>query len=66
MRFLLSEFLVFSFFFEAIVGESRLDEGLKFREIAKILGISENTAKSRLYYGLKALRKMNFIEKDIR
>lgn len=34
-------------------------EGLKFREIADTLGISENTAKSRLYYGLKALRKMN-------
>ena len=33
-------------------------EGLKFREIADALGISENTAKSRLYYGLKALRKM--------
>ena len=38
-------------------------EGLKFREIAEVLGISENTAKSRLYYGLKALRKMNFIKK---
>lgn len=34
-------------------------EGLKFREIAETLGISENTAKSRLYYSLKALRKMN-------
>ena len=34
-------------------------EGLKFREIAATLGIAENTAKSRLYYGLKALRKMN-------
>jgi RNA polymerase sigma-70 factor (ECF subfamily) len=33
-------------------------EGLKFREIAIALDISENTAKSRLYYGLKALRKM--------
>jgi len=32
-------------------------EGMKFREIADILGISENTAKSRLYYGLKNLRK---------
>ena len=32
-------------------------EELKFREIAEALGISENTAKSRLYYGLKALRK---------
>ena len=33
-------------------------EGLKFREIAEILEISENTAKSRLYYGLNALRKV--------
>ena len=33
-------------------------EGLKFREIAESLKISENTAKSRLYYGLKALRKI--------
>jgi RNA polymerase sigma-70 factor (ECF subfamily) len=33
-------------------------EGLKFREIAEVLNISENTAKSRLYYGLKALKKM--------
>jgi len=33
-------------------------EGLKFREISDALNISENTAKSRLYYGLKALRKM--------
>lgn len=32
-------------------------EGLKFREIAEALAISENTAKSRLYYGLKAMRK---------
>ena len=31
-------------------------EGLKFREIADSLDISENTAKSRLYYGLKHLR----------
>ncbi len=31
-------------------------EGLKFREIAEVLEISENTAKSRLYYGLKHLR----------
>ncbi|MCF6352861.1 MAG: RNA polymerase sigma factor [Cyclobacteriaceae bacterium] len=33
-------------------------EGLKFREIADALEISENTAKSRLYYGLTTLRKM--------
>jgi RNA polymerase sigma factor (sigma-70 family) len=33
-------------------------EGLKFREIAEILNISENTAKSRMYYGLDALRKV--------
>lgn len=33
-------------------------EGLKFTEIAEILGVSENTAKSRLYGGLKALRKV--------
>jgi RNA polymerase sigma-70 factor (ECF subfamily) len=32
-------------------------EGLKFREIADILELSENTVKSRLYYGLNALRK---------
>ena len=31
-------------------------EGLKFREIAEALEISENTAKSRLYYGLRHLR----------
>jgi RNA polymerase sigma factor (sigma-70 family) len=33
-------------------------EGMKFREIAETLGISENTAKSRMYYGLKSLRKI--------
>lgn len=33
-------------------------EGLKFREIASILDLSENTVKSRLYYGLSALRKL--------
>jgi RNA polymerase sigma factor (sigma-70 family) len=33
-------------------------EDLKFREIAELLGISENTAKSRLYYALKGLRKL--------
>jgi RNA polymerase sigma-70 factor (ECF subfamily) len=32
-------------------------EELTFREIAGVLGVSENTAKSRMYYGLKALRK---------
>ncbi len=32
-------------------------EGLKFREIAEVLNASVNTVKSRLYYGLKALRK---------
>ncbi|GIV37522.1 MAG: sigma-24 [Cyclobacteriaceae bacterium] len=31
-------------------------EGLKFREIGEILNISENTAKSRLYYGLNTLK----------
>lgn len=33
-------------------------EGLKFREIAEVLQLSENTVKSRLYYGLKAMRKL--------
>ena len=33
-------------------------QGLKFTEIADILGVSVNTAKSRLYYGLRALRKI--------
>ena len=32
-------------------------EGLTFREIAEILNESENTIKSRLYYGLRALKK---------
>ena len=32
-------------------------QGLKFREIAEVLDISENTAKSRLYYALKAMHK---------
>jgi len=32
-------------------------EGLKFKEIASILTISENTAKSRLYYALKTMKK---------
>jgi len=33
-------------------------EGLKFREIAEVLGEPENTVKSRLYYGLKKLRTL--------
>lgn len=33
-------------------------EGMKFREIAEVLEISENTVKSRMYYGLSALRKI--------
>ena len=33
-------------------------EGLKFREIAEITGESENTVKSRMYYGLDAMRKI--------
>lgn len=33
-------------------------EGLKFTEIAEALQISENTAKSRLYYGLKHLKEI--------
>lgn len=33
-------------------------EGLKFREIADVLNISENTVKSRMYYGLDSLRKI--------
>jgi RNA polymerase sigma factor (sigma-70 family) len=33
-------------------------EGLKFREIADVLNISENTVKSRMYYGLDGLRKI--------
>lgn len=37
-------------------------EGLKFREIAEILSISENTVKSRLYYGFSNLKKI--IEKE--
>ena len=32
-------------------------EGMKFREIADILETSENTVKSRMYYGLTALKK---------
>ena len=33
-------------------------EGLKFREIAEILNVPENTVKSRMYYGLDALKKI--------
>ncbi|MBX2967100.1 MAG: RNA polymerase sigma factor [Cyclobacteriaceae bacterium] len=33
-------------------------EGLKFREIAEALNISENTVKSRMYYGLDALKRI--------
>jgi len=33
-------------------------QGLKFREISKVLKISESTAKSRMYYGLTGLRKI--------
>jgi len=31
-------------------------EGLKFREIAEILGCPESTVKSRMYYGLNGIR----------
>jgi RNA polymerase sigma-70 factor (ECF subfamily) len=33
-------------------------QGLKFREIAEAMELPINTVKSRLYYGLKALRKL--------
>lgn len=33
-------------------------EGFTFHEIAQILSLSENTIKSRMYYGLNALRKI--------
>ena len=33
-------------------------EGLKFREIAEVLNISENTVKSRMYYALDALKRI--------
>lgn len=33
-------------------------EGLKFREIAEVLNLSENTVKSRMYYGLEALKRI--------
>jgi len=31
-------------------------EGLKFREIAEIVGCPESTVKSRMYYGLSGVR----------
>jgi RNA polymerase sigma-70 factor (ECF subfamily) len=31
-------------------------EGLKFREIADVLGVAESTVKSRMYAGLDAMR----------
>ena len=39
-------------------------EGLKFREIADVLDLPENTVKSRMYYGLTALRKI-LIKKNV-
>lgn len=33
-------------------------QGLKFTEIAAVLNISVNTAKSRMYYGLSALKRI--------
>ena len=33
-------------------------EGLKFREIADVLNISENTVKSRMYYALDGLKRI--------
>ena len=33
-------------------------QNLKFTEIAEILGAPVNTVKSRLYYGLNALKKV--------
>ena len=39
-------------------------EGMKFKEIANALEVSENTVKSRVYYGLTALRKI-LIAKNI-
>ena len=40
-------------------------EGLKFREIADILELSENTVKARMYYGLNALKKTLNATKEI-
>ncbi len=39
-------------------------EGMKFREIAEILGCPESTVKSRMYYGLSGVRN-NLIEQGI-
>ena len=33
-------------------------EGFKFREIAEVIGVSENTVKTRLYAGLKNLKEI--------
>jgi RNA polymerase sigma-70 factor (ECF subfamily) len=33
-------------------------EGLKFKEIAEILGCPESTVKSRMYYGLSGMRSV--------
>jgi RNA polymerase sigma-70 factor (ECF subfamily) len=45
-------------------------EGLKFREIAEALQVSENTVKSRLYYAFSHMRKLlakeNITENNIR
>jgi len=57
--------------FERIPEEQRLViimkeyQGLKFSEIAEILNQSINTTKSRMYYGLNALRKV-FDQWDIK
>jgi len=36
----------------------KIYQGLKFTEIAEVLGLPVNTVKSRLYYGLRALREV--------
>jgi RNA polymerase sigma-70 factor (ECF subfamily) len=45
-------------------------EGLKFREIAEALKVSENTVKSRLYYAFSHMRKLlakeNITENSVR
>jgi RNA polymerase sigma-70 factor (ECF subfamily) len=40
-------------------------EGLKFREIAEILGCPESTVKSRMYYGLNGVRN-TLLEQGLR